>query len=96
VATGATVFLDQGQTDKGAALYVGEVGGPMRFFFNIRDKLEIEDGVGREFALTSDAVVFAKHLAADIRCLETTVRPALAIEVVAENDGQVHREVVFD
>ncbi len=67
----------------------------MRFYFNIRDKLEIEDGVGREFALTSDAVVFAKHLAADIRCLDSTVRTALAIDVVAENDGRVHRELVF-
>ncbi len=67
----------------------------MRFYFNIRDKLEIEDGVGREFALTSDAVVFAKHLAADIRCLDSTVRPALAIDFVAENDGRVHRELVF-
>jgi len=67
----------------------------MRFFFNVKDKLEIEDGVGREFALTSDAVVFAKHIAADIRCLDSTARPALAIEVVAENDGRVHRELVF-
>lgn len=45
--------------------------------------------------MTSDAVVFAKHLAADIRCLDAIVRPALAIEVVAEDDGFVHREVVF-
>ena len=67
----------------------------MRFFFNLRDKLEIEDGVGREFALTSDAVVFAKHLAADIRCLEPPARPALVIDVIAENDRRVHREPVF-
>lgn len=67
----------------------------MRFFFNVQDKLEIEDEVGREFAVASEAVVFAKHLAADIRCLETTVRPALAIEVIAENAERVHREVVF-
>jgi hypothetical protein len=32
--------------------------------------------VGREFAIASEAVVFAKQLAADIRCLQTTVRPA--------------------
>jgi len=67
----------------------------MRFFFNIQDKLKIEDEVGREFDLTSEAVVFAKQLAADIRCLETTVRPALAIEVVAENAERIHREAVF-
>jgi hypothetical protein len=48
----------------------------MRFFFNVQDKLEIEDEVGREFAIASEAVVFAKQLAADIRCLQTTVRPA--------------------
>ena len=67
----------------------------MRFFFNIQDKLKIEDGVGREFEVASEAVVFAKQLAADIRCLETIVRPALAIEVVAENAERIHREAVF-
>ena len=35
----------------------------MRFFFNIRDKLRIEDELGREFEVASEAVVFAKHLA---------------------------------
>ena len=67
----------------------------MRFFFNVQDKLRIEDEVGREFSLASEAVAFAKHLAADIRCLETAVRPALAIEVVAESAGRIHREPVF-
>jgi hypothetical protein len=68
---------------------------PMRFFFNIQDTLKIRDEVGREFSLASEAVVFAKHLAADIRCLETAVRPTLAIEVVAETAERVHREPVF-
>ena len=45
----------------------------MRFFFNIQDKLKIQDEVGREFSVASEAVVFAKHLAADMRCLETAV-----------------------
>lgn len=67
----------------------------MRFFFNQQDKLEIADVVGREFARASEAVEFARCLAADIRCLETAVRPALAIEVVAEGSGRVHRELVF-
>lgn len=67
----------------------------MRFFFNIQDKLRIEDEVGREFSVASEAVVFAKHLAADIRCLETAVRPTLAIEVVAETAERIHRERVF-
>jgi hypothetical protein len=30
-----------------------------------------------------------------MRCLETVVRPALAIEVVAETDERIHREAVF-
>jgi hypothetical protein len=68
---------------------------PMRFFFNIQDKLKIEDEVGREFSVASEAVVFAKRLAADIRCLETAVRPTLAIEVVAETAERIHRERVF-
>lgn len=50
----------------------------MRFFFNMHDKLRIQDELGREFAAPSEAVVFAKHLAADLRCLETAIRPSLA------------------
>lgn len=67
----------------------------MRFFFNTHDRLRIQDELGREFAAPSEAVVFAKHLAADLRCLESAVRPSLAIEVVAENAGCIHREPVF-
>ena len=67
----------------------------MRFFFNVRDERQIQDEVGREFAAASEAVVFAKYLAADLRCLEPHVRPALSIEVVAANAGQIHREPVF-
>ena len=68
---------------------------PMRFFFNVQDRLKVQDEVGREFSAASEAVAFAKHLAADMRCLETVVRPALAIEVVAETDERIHREAVF-
>jgi hypothetical protein len=67
----------------------------MRFFFNIQDTLKIQDEVGREFSLASETVAFAKHLAADIRCLETAVRPTLAIEGVAETAERIHREPVF-
>ena len=67
----------------------------MRFFFNTHDKLRIQDELGREFEALSEAVVFAKHLAADLRCLETAVRPALAIEVIADNAECIHRELVF-
>jgi hypothetical protein len=67
----------------------------MHFFFNIQDKLEIQDEVGREFAVVSEAIVFARHLAADIRCLEASARPALAIEVIADNAEHIHREAVF-
>ena len=67
----------------------------MRFFFDTRDQLRIADEVGREFAAPWEAVVFAKQLAADLRCLETAARPALAIEVIAENAECIHREAVF-
>ncbi len=67
----------------------------MRFYFNIHDKLAIADEVGREFALASDAVIFAKYLAADLRCLETDVRPHLSIQVLDENTQRVHEERVF-
>jgi uncharacterized protein DUF6894 len=38
----------------------------MRFFFNIQDKVQILDGVGREFAAASEAAIFARQLAADL------------------------------
>ena len=67
----------------------------MRFYFNIRDQLDIPDGLGREFALASEAVVYAKYLAADLRCLETDVRPRLAVQVIGEDTRQIHEEAVF-
>jgi hypothetical protein len=67
----------------------------MRFFFNIRDQGAIQDAVGREFGVASQAVVYAKYLAADLRCLETNVRPQLSIQVVGEDAHQVHEESVF-
>jgi hypothetical protein len=67
----------------------------MRFYFNLRDRLAIEDEVGPEFALISDAVIYAKYLAADLRCLETDVQPQLSIQVVDENTRRIHEERVF-
>ena len=68
----------------------------MRFYFDIRDRRAIQDEVGREFALASDAVIYAKYLAADLRCLETDVRPQLSIQVVDEYARRIHEERVFD
>jgi hypothetical protein len=70
--------------------------GTMRFYFNIHDRLAIEDEIGREFAMASDAVIYAKYLAADLRCLETDVRPQLSIQVVDENTRRIHDERVFE
>jgi hypothetical protein len=42
----------------------------MRFYFDLRDKLAIRDEVGRDLKSVSEAVVYAKYLAADLRCLE--------------------------
>jgi hypothetical protein len=67
----------------------------MRFYFNIRDKLPIDDELGREFARASDAVIFAKYLAADLRCLEPDERPRLSIHVVDANARRIHEERVF-
>jgi hypothetical protein len=67
----------------------------MRFYFNIRDNLPIDDEIGREFARASDAVIFAKYLAADLRCLEPDERPQLAIHVVDANARRIHEERVF-
>jgi hypothetical protein len=67
----------------------------MRFYFNLQDKLNIQDEVGREFVRASDAVVYAKYLAADLRCLETDVRPQLSIQVISEDTQRIHEEHVF-
>lgn len=67
----------------------------MRFYFNIRDRLPIRDEVGREFKLAADAVMHARFLAADLRCLEPDVRPRLSIQVVGESSEQIHEETVF-
>ncbi len=68
----------------------------MRFFFNTLDRLAIEDEVGHEFPRVSDAVIYAKYLAADLRCLETDSRPQLSIQVVDESAHKIHEERVFD
>ena len=67
----------------------------MRFYFDIRDKLPIRDEVGRELATVSEAIVYAKYLAADLRCLEPDTRPRLSIEVIGEGNQRIHEETVF-
>jgi len=67
----------------------------MRFYFDISDKLPIHDQVGRDFKLASDAVVYAKYLAADLRCLEPEIRPQLSIRVIGEGSQPIHEEAVF-
>ena len=67
----------------------------MRFYFNIRDRLAIRDEVGRDLETVSEAVVYAKYLAADFRCLEPDARPRLSIQVISEGNQPIHEEVVF-
>ena len=67
----------------------------MRFYFDISDGLPIRDQVGRDFRLVSDAVVYAKYLAADMRCLEPDIRPQLSIRVIGEGLEPIHEEPVF-
>ena len=67
----------------------------MRFYFDINDKLPIRDQVGRDFQLVSDAVVYAKYLAADLRCLESDIRPRLSVQVIGESREPIHEETVF-
>jgi len=67
----------------------------MRFYFDINDRLPIRDRLGRDFKLVSDAVVYAKYLAADLRCLEPDIRPRLSIRVIGEGHEPIHEEAVF-
>ena len=70
-------------------------GDPMRFYFDINDKLPIRDQVGRDFGLVSEDVVFATYLAADLRCLEPDIRPQLSVRVIGEGLEQIHEEAVL-
>lgn len=67
----------------------------MRLYFDISDKLAILDEVGRDLGSVSEAVVHAKYLAADLRCLEPVIRPRLSILVAGEGRKQIHEEAVF-
>jgi hypothetical protein len=67
----------------------------MRFYFDISDRLPIRDQVGRDFRQVSEAVVYAKYLAADLRCLEPDIRPRLSVRVIGEGLEQIHEEAVF-
>jgi hypothetical protein len=67
----------------------------MRFYFDIRDKFAIRDEVGRDLESVSKAVVYAKYLAADLRCLEPVAMPRLSIEVMSEGNQRIHEEAVF-
>jgi len=55
----------------------------------MREKLTIRDKIGRDFKLVSDAVVYPKYLAADLRCLEPDIRPQLSIQVTSSG-GREH------
>ena len=67
----------------------------MRFYFDTSDCLPIRDEIGRDFNLSSEAVLHAKYLAADLRCLEHEIRPRLSIQVFGEGREQIHEEGVF-
>jgi hypothetical protein len=67
----------------------------MRFYFDMRDKLTIRDQVGRDLKTVSDAIVYAKYLAADFRCLEPDARPRPSIQVMDEGNQRIHEEAVF-
>ena len=67
----------------------------MRFYFDMRDRFAIHDEIGRDLSSVSEAVVHAKYLAADLRCLESDIRPHLSIQVIGEGRRQIHEETVY-
>jgi hypothetical protein len=67
----------------------------MRFYFDVRDKLPIRDAVGRDLETVSEAILHAKYLAADFRCLETDARPRLSVQVIGDGRRPIHEEIVF-
>jgi hypothetical protein len=64
-------------------------------YFDIRDKLAIREQVGRDLMTVSAAIVYAKYLAADFRCLEPDARPRLSIQVMDEGNQRIHEGAVF-
>src|ERR1700687_943549 len=74
---------------------VGDKERAMRFYFDMSDRLPIRDEVGRDFKLVSEAVVYSKYLAGDLRCVEHDIRPQLSIQVIGEGYEQIHEEAVF-
>jgi hypothetical protein len=52
---------------------------PCGSYFNIRDHLAIQDELGREFALASEAIIYAKYLAADLIMSKFELCPAIEI-----------------
>ena len=66
----------------------------MRFYLDTRDRLAIHDEVGCDLRSISEAVVHAKYLAADLRCLEPDIRPHLSIQVIGEDRRHIHEEAV--
>jgi hypothetical protein len=67
----------------------------MRFYFEIRDKLAIRDEIGGDLETISEAIVHAKYLAADFRCLQPDTRPRMSIQVIGEDNQRIHEEAVF-
>ncbi len=67
----------------------------MRFYFDIRDRLVIRDKADRDLKTVSDAIPYAKYMAADFRCLEPDARPQLSIAVIGEGNRRIHEEAVF-
>jgi len=64
----------------------------MRFYFDLSDCLPIRDEIGRDYNLSSEAVLHAKYLAADLRCHEHDIRARLSIQVFGEGREQIHEE----
>jgi hypothetical protein len=89
------IDFDVHQNDDRKPTYRSYDKGETHFYFNISDRLPIRDEVGRDFKLVSEAVVYAKYLAADLRCLEADIRPQLSIQVIGEGSEQIHEEAVF-
>lgn len=67
----------------------------MRYYFNVHDKLPIEDLVGREFDCVASAINHSRFLAADIRSLEPSAAGGMAIRVLSGDGKKVHEEPVF-
>jgi hypothetical protein len=65
------------------------------YYFDMKDGVPTRDRLGVEFSTTAEAIAHSKELAQRLRNEPRLKDPSLAIVVIDESGGEVHREQVY-